>query len=86
MLRNRYFVEKEIVMGAAQRLEAIQEFLSTKADDRFINLVFSMVETEKEYQPISVEQYNKELDEADAEMDRGEFISHEELKEQMKNW
>lgn len=73
-------------MGAAQRLEAIQEFLSTKADDRFINLVFSMVESEKEYQPISVEQYNKELDEADAEMNSGEFISHEELKEQMKNW
>ena len=73
-------------MGAAQRLEAIQEFLTTAADERFINLVFSMVETEKEYRPISVEQYNKELDEADAEMDRGEFISHEELKKQMKNW
>ena len=86
MLRNRYFVRKEIIMGAAQRLEAIQEFLTTKADERFINLVFSMVETEKEDQSISVEQYNKELDEADAEMDRGEFISHEALKEQMKNW
>lgn len=73
-------------MGAAQRLEAIQEFLTTSADERFINLVFSMVEKEKEHQPISIEQYNKELDEADAAMDRGEFITHDELKKQMKNW
>ncbi|MBV6641753.1 MAG: hypothetical protein KI791_13605 [Cyclobacteriaceae bacterium] len=35
---------------------------------------------------ISIEQYNKEIDEAEAEMDRGEYISHEELKEQMKKW
>ena len=33
---------------------------------------------------ISVEQYNRELEEAEAEIDRGEFITHEELKKQMK--
>ena len=73
-------------MGTAQRIEAIQDFLSTQADERFINLVFGMIEAEKEHQPVSVEQYNKELDEADAAIDRGEFISHDKLKEQMKNW
>lgn len=35
---------------------------------------------------ISVEQYNRELDEAEAEMDRGEYISHEDFKAQMKKW
>ncbi|MBS1543969.1 MAG: hypothetical protein JST14_10070 [Bacteroidetes bacterium] len=35
---------------------------------------------------ISVEQYNRELEEAEAEIDRGEFITHEELKKQMKAW
>ena len=35
---------------------------------------------------ISIEQYNRELEEAEAEIDRGEFISHEELKKQMKAW
>jgi len=35
---------------------------------------------------VSVEQYNRELDEAEAEMDRGEYISHEDFKEQMKKW
>ncbi len=33
---------------------------------------------------ISVEQYNRELEEA--EIARGEFITHEELKKQMKAW
>jgi hypothetical protein len=33
---------------------------------------------------ISIEQYNKELDEAEAEIGRGESIAHEELKKQMK--
>ena len=73
-------------MGAAERLDAIQEFLTTKADERFINLVFSMVETEKEYQPISVEQYNKELDEADAAIDRGEYYTQEEVESRSKLW
>lgn len=35
---------------------------------------------------ISIEQYNRELEEAEAEIDKGEFISHEELKKQMKAW
>ena len=35
---------------------------------------------------ISIEQYNRELEEAEAEIDRGEFVSHEELKKQMKAW
>jgi hypothetical protein len=35
---------------------------------------------------ISIEQYNRELEEAEAEFARGEYITHEELKKQMKEW
>jgi predicted transcriptional regulator len=35
---------------------------------------------------ISIEQYNKELEEAEAEIERGEFVSHEDLKKQIKEW
>ena len=35
---------------------------------------------------ISLEQYNQELEEAEAEIDRGEYITQEELKKQMKAW
>ncbi len=35
---------------------------------------------------ITVEQYNRELEEAEAEIARGESTTHEELKKQMKAW
>ena len=35
---------------------------------------------------ISIEQYNKELEDAEAEFERGEYITHEELLKQMKKW
>ncbi|MEM9340945.1 MAG: hypothetical protein AAGA66_19580 [Bacteroidota bacterium] len=36
--------------------------------------------------PFSIEQYNKELDEADAEMDRGAFYTQEEVEQRAKSW
>lgn len=36
--------------------------------------------------PISIEQYNQELDEAEAEIDRGEFYSQEEVEKMAKKW
>jgi hypothetical protein len=35
---------------------------------------------------ISLEQYNKEIDEAEAEFEKGDYISHEEMIRQIKKW
>jgi hypothetical protein len=35
---------------------------------------------------ISIEQYNKELEEADAEIEKGEFIAHEEAMKEIRSW
>ncbi|WP_373520368.1 hypothetical protein [Aquiflexum sp.] len=37
-------------------------------------------------EPISIEQYNLELDEAEKEIDEGEFTTYEELKKEMEEW
>lgn len=37
-------------------------------------------------QGISIEQYNKELDEADAEIDRGEYLTHEVAVKEISSW
>lgn len=34
----------------------------------------------------TLEAYNQEIAEAETAYERGEFISHEELKKQMKSW
>ena len=45
---NTLFLQKYIVMGLPQRKEQIQEYISSKADERFINLVYGMIQAEKE--------------------------------------
>lgn len=35
---------------------------------------------------ISIEQYNRELEEAEARIERGEFIPHEEAVNRIKGW
>jgi len=35
---------------------------------------------------ISIEQYNQELQEAEAEYEKGEYTTHEEFVNQVKNW
>jgi len=38
------------------------------------------------YPSISIEQYNKELEEAEAAFEKGDYISNEALLKQMKKW
>jgi predicted transcriptional regulator len=35
---------------------------------------------------ISIEQYNKEIDEAIAQVEAGEYYTHEEVERMAKNW
>jgi hypothetical protein len=35
---------------------------------------------------ISLEQYNRELDEAEARISRGDFFTHEEVEKMAKEW
>jgi len=36
--------------------------------------------------PISIEQYNQELNEAEAEYQKGDYITQEELSKRIKKW
>ena len=35
---------------------------------------------------ISIEKYNNELNEAEAEYEKGDYITHEELRKEIKKW
>ena len=35
---------------------------------------------------LTVTEYNRELEEAEAEIDRGEFFTHEQMKKQIGHW
>ena len=55
------------------------------ADDKKVKAMYALLEDDIEQDGrISIEQYNKELEEAEAEFEKGEFITHAEAIKQMK--
>ena len=69
---------------------AIREKLSNYmqvADDKKVKEMYALLKDDiKQEERISIEQYNKEIDEAEAEYKRGEFITHEQMLEKIKKW
>jgi succinate dehydrogenase flavin-adding protein (antitoxin of CptAB toxin-antitoxin module) len=41
---------------------------------------------EQDFNPQTLEEYNRELEEADAAIDAGHFITQEDLEKEMKAW
>ncbi len=51
-----------------------------------LELIKSFVKNEEERKPQTIEEYNKELEEAVKRIEAGEYYTHEEVKEMAKNW
>ncbi len=45
-----------------------------------------LISRKDQYERITVEQYNKELDEAMERVSKGEYTTFEELEKEMKSW
>lgn len=72
-------------MGAAQIREELHHFIDS-GDTKLIKLLYAVAKEYTDDDRISLDQYNKELDEAEAEIDRGEFLTHEEAVKQIRSW
>jgi hypothetical protein len=85
-ITNLEIKEAETEYGAGNiSFSKILSQLNQQQKNALINLLQSF-EVEGLNQRISIEQYNKELDEAEAEFQRGEFISNEEIVAMSKKW
>ncbi len=51
-----------------------------------LNMIKTFVKPEERTENLTIEQYNQELMEAEAEYERGEYITHEEMTRQIKQW
>jgi predicted transcriptional regulator len=76
-------------MAKALEQELLQYIL--QLDDAEKKSVLQMLKTfvkgrETKAARISIEQYNQELQEAEAEYERGEYATHEEFAKQIKKW
>ncbi|MBD3628909.1 hypothetical protein [Cyclobacterium sp.] len=68
----------------AARKYAIIEKVMHLNEEELTELESSLIKFSES--PVSVEQYNREMDEAEAEMDRGEFYSQDEVEKMAKKW
>ncbi|MGL1885483.1 MAG: addiction module protein [Reichenbachiella sp.] len=48
-------------MGTPQRIEQIQDYLQTQADDRFVNLIYGMIKAEQENDPYELSEAHKQV-------------------------
>jgi predicted transcriptional regulator len=75
---------KGVIMSSVEIKEQLHEYID-KVDDRLLNLILAMIEADYGSDDrISIDQYNKELKEAEAEIDRGEFYTQEEVEDKAK--
>ena len=73
------FLHKHVEMGTPQRIEQIQHYLQTQADERFINLLYGMIkaETENDYYELS-DAHKRILDQR--------LAAHEKNSSSGKSW
>jgi len=60
--------------------------LSEAEKKSVIQMLKTFLQGRKQEAYTTLEEYNKELEEAEEEYQRGEFISHEEMVKQIKKW
>ncbi|HEX5150860.1 MAG TPA: hypothetical protein VFW07_05400 [Parafilimonas sp.] len=51
-----------------------------------IDLLRTFLSGRKKYSSVSIEEYNKELAEAEAEIERGESYEHDDVKKMSADW
>lgn len=69
-------------------LKWIHQELDNVKDPTFIKAIKNMLKYRKKVssERISIEQYNKEIDASIAQIERGEFYTHDEVGERIKQW
>ncbi len=65
-----------------QKLELL-EWLASLQDQSLIN---KLMQWKKTHQRTSIEQYNKEIEEANARIESGKYVSHEDVEKESKSW
>ncbi|MBS1512398.1 MAG: hypothetical protein JST86_16235 [Bacteroidetes bacterium] len=57
------------------------------ADEKKVKAIYALLEEDIEQEGrINVEQYNKELEEAESEFAKGDYISNAAMKKRIKQW
>ncbi|WP_216629407.1 hypothetical protein [Taibaiella lutea] len=76
-----------MIQALDKQILAYLPLLGTEEKESLISVIKSFLHLKEEASlGISIEQYNKELDEAEAAFERGEFINNEEMLKEIRKW
>lgn len=65
-----------------EKLELL-EWMASLQDEEIIS---KLKQWKENHQRVSLDQYNLEIEEADAAIDRGEFYTQDEVEQRAKSW
>lgn len=69
-----------------KELTKYRKLLDAEQKKSIITLIKSFVHPETKGSRTTVKQYNKELDEAMARIENGDFVKHEDILKEMGKW
>ncbi len=83
-----YDKKKNIVMDLQADLKWIYKELENVKDPTLLAAIKNILKYRKKVssERISLEQYNKELEASEKEIEQGNFYTHEEVRERIKQW
>jgi mevalonate pyrophosphate decarboxylase len=96
MRQNNYLwiIKNNTIMGALELRDSVLKYINT-ADERLLKVVKAVIESYQENdivtytidgKPLTRVAYKEELQEAKAEIKRGEYITQEDLEKESNNW
>ena len=68
------------------QLQQYWPLLEKEEKQSILTFIKSFIKIKDAPQRLTIEQYNKELDEAEARMDAGHFTSHEDVLKESESW
>ena len=87
MIRFYYICSNVSVMNIeATKYELLNRLHSTTDENLLEQLVAVFKNWDKKIEPISVVQYNKELEAAELRIANGEFTTHDDLEKESEEW
>jgi hypothetical protein len=68
------------------KIVAYLKMLHVEEKESILNVMQLFIKSRREPKSISITLYNEEIEAAEKEYNEGAFITHETLKEQIKQW
>ncbi len=79
--RKNKFIEQFMKLTSLTKIKRLEEVLHAETNEKDEIVAYTITG-----EPLTKEQYIKDLKQAEEEIEKGEFISHEDLKKEVRAW